>query len=65
MGDIFLDPDPTKQFASSVVFFSSQYGGENSQSYGALNLAGNSYNYPSYGDFTQAFVLVRCLCQML
>lgn len=58
MGEISLNPDPTKQFASSVVFFSSQYGSENSQSYGALNLAGNSHNYPSYGDFTQAFVLV-------
>ena len=60
-----MEPDPKKQFADSVVCFSSQYGGERSQSYGALNLAGNSYNYPSYGDFTQAFVLVGVLTQVL
>lgn len=53
-----MEADPKKQFADRVVCFSSQYGGENSQSYAALNLAGNSYNFPSYGDFTQAFVLV-------
>lgn len=58
MEDISLDHDPIKQVVNKVVCFSSQYGGEHSQSYTAWNLAGNSYNFPSYGDFTQAFVLV-------
>ena len=47
-----------KQFADKVVAFSSQYGAGNSRSYTAGNLAGESYNFPGYGDFTQAFVLV-------
>lgn len=59
-----MEADPKKQFADRVVCFSSQYGGENSQSYAALNLAGNSYNFPSYGDFTQAFVLVGVATQV-
>ena len=47
-----------KQFVKKVVSFSSQYGGDGSKSYTAGNLAGESYNFPAYGDFTQAFVLV-------
>lgn len=47
----------SKQFADKVVAFSSQYGAGNSRSYTAGNLAGESYNFPGYGDFTQAFVL--------
>jgi len=58
MEEINLDPDLLRQVVNKVVCFSSQYGGEQSQSYTAWNLAGNSYNFPSYGDFTQAFVLV-------
>lgn len=45
-----------KQVVNNVLCFSSQYGA--SQSYAASNLVGDKYNYPSYGDFTQAFVLV-------
>ena len=50
-----------KQFAEKVVAFSSQYGAGNSRSYTAGNLAGDSYNFPGYGDFTQAFVLVSTM----
>jgi len=50
-----------KQFADKVVAFSSQYGAGNSRSYTAGNLAGESFNFPSYGDFTQAFVLVSTM----
>ncbi|KAL9967950.1 hypothetical protein ACROYT_G026265 [Oculina patagonica] len=46
-----------KQVVKKVVSFSSQYGGEGSKSYTAGNLAGEDYNFPGYGDFTQAFVL--------
>lgn len=46
-----------KQVVEKVVFFSSQYGSDKSKSYTAANLAGKFYNYPNYGDFTQAFVL--------
>jgi len=49
--------DPIRQLAIKVVSFSSQYGGENSRTYGALNLVGNGNIFPSYGDYTQAFVL--------
>jgi len=49
--------EPGRQFAEKVVTFSSQYGAGNSRSYTAGNLAGESYNFPGYGDFTQAFVL--------
>ena len=50
--------DPIRQVAIKVVSFSSQYGGENSRTYGALNLVGNGNIFPNYGDYTQAFVLV-------
>lgn len=49
--------DPIRQLAIKVVSFSSQYGGENSRTYGALNLVGNGNIFPNYGDYTQAFVL--------
>ena len=58
MENTLSDSDPIRQFATKVVSFSSQYGGEHSQTYAASNLAGSSYKFPSYGDFTQAFVLV-------
>ena len=48
-----------KQFAESVVNFSSQYGTAGSSSYTASNLAGSLRVYDRYGDFTEAFVLVR------
>eukprot|EP00794_Sanderia_malayensis_P003795 gene3795-4320_t len=46
----------TRYSAESVHRFSSQYGNESSTAYSAHNLAGNSRRYPSYGDFTDAFV---------
>ncbi|KAJ7382781.1 F-box and leucine-rich repeat protein 4 [Desmophyllum pertusum] len=52
-----MEASPARQVADKVSSFSSQYGGDGSKSYTAGNLAGNSYNFPSYGDFTQAFVL--------
>ena len=47
------------QFAKDVTDYSSQYGCENSISYVAYNLSGESSIYPNYGDFTQACVLVN------
>jgi len=55
--------EPGRQFAEKVVTFSSQYGAGNSRSYTAGNLAGESYNFPGYGDFTQAFVLVSTIIE--
>ena len=52
------ESDPIEQVVQKVVCFSSQYGADQSQSYAAWNLVGESYNFPSYGDFTQAFVMV-------
>ncbi len=47
-----------KQFAYSVVNFSSQYGTNGSDSYVAKNLAGHQNLQGKYGDYTEAFVLV-------
>ncbi len=44
--------------AEKVHRFSSQYGCETSRGYAAENLAGDARRYPSYGDFTEAFVTV-------
>ena len=41
-----------------VVDFSSQYGSESSISYVASNLAGKTFVFPSYGDYTQTCVFV-------
>ena len=46
------------QFAEEVVNFSSQYGTNGTSSYVARNLAGPP-TIPRYGDFIEAFVLVR------
>ena len=46
-----------RQFASKVVNFSSQYGTNGTDAYVARNLAGMP-RIDSYGDFTEAFVLV-------
>lgn len=48
-----------KQYASGVIDFSSQYGGENprSFSYSIGNIVGEPRIFPTYGDFTQAAVL--------
>ena len=64
MDDFREESDPIEQVVQKVVCFSSQYGADQSQSYAALNLAGESYNFPSYGDFTQAFVLVGILREL-
>lgn len=47
-----------KQYASSVIDFSSQYGSENprSVSYSVSNIIGEPRIFPAYGDFTQAAV---------
>ena len=55
-----------KQVCTHVVSFSSQYGSDLSRSYTASNLAGEELNYPSYGDFTQSFVLVsNCFADLV
>ena len=41
-----------------VVDFSSQYGSESSISYVASNLAGKTFVFPAYGDYTQTCVFV-------
>lgn len=47
-----------KQYVSSVIDFSSQYGSENprSVSYSITNIVGEPRIFPAYGDFTQAAV---------
>lgn len=47
-----------EQFVQSVDDFSSQYGSEISVSYTAFNLRGPPSNFPDYGDYPQAFVMV-------
>ena len=51
--------DKLSQFVGEVVNFSSQYGTQGSNSYTASNLAGDLRVYDRYGDFVEAFVLVR------
>ena len=53
-----------EQFVSKVVNFSSQYGTAGTSSYTATNLAEGPSVFPKYGDYTEAFVLVRfCVLQ--
>lgn len=47
-----------EQFVQHVEDFSSQYGSEISVSYTAFNLRGPPSNFPDYGDYPQAFVMV-------
>ena len=47
-----------EQWVKEITDYSSQYGSETSISYTVPNLAGPSQLFPSYGDFTQAAVLV-------
>lgn len=47
-----------EQFVQNVEDFSSQYGSEISVSYTAFNLRGPPSNFPDYGDYPQAFVMV-------
>ena len=49
------------QFVEEVENFSSQYGAHGTNSYTASNLAGDLHVYGKYGDFQEAFVLVRAL----
>ena len=46
-----------EQFVSEVLDFSSQYGSESSISYSAHNIVGKPTKFPSYGDFSQTFVM--------
>ncbi|XP_022813813.1 F-box/LRR-repeat protein 4 isoform X2 [Spodoptera litura] len=48
-----------EQFVHNVEDFSSQYGSEISVSYTAFNLRGPPSNFPDYGDYPQAFVMVK------
>ena len=46
-----------EQFVSEVMDFSSQYGSDASISYTAHNIVGKPTKFPSYGDFSQTFVM--------
>lgn len=61
--DIEEDPEQqiVEQFVQNVEDFSSQYGSEISVSYTAFNLRGPPSNFPDYGDYPQAFVMVNLL----
>lgn len=48
-----------EQFVQDVKDFSSQYGSDISISYTAYNISGKPSKFPDYGDFPQAFVMVR------
>lgn len=52
------EPLIIEQFVQNVEDFSSQYGSEISVSYTAFNLRGPPSNFPDYGDYPQAFVMV-------
>lgn len=47
-----------EQYVKDVCDFSSQYGSNISISYTAYNIAGYPSQFPDYGDFPQAFVMV-------
>jgi len=46
-----------EQFVAEVLDFSSQYGSDSSISYTAHNIVGRPSKFPSYGDFSQTFVM--------
>jgi len=46
-----------EQYANEVLDFSTQYGSDNSISYTAHNLTGVPNKFPSYGDFSQTYVM--------
>ena len=46
-----------EQFVGEVLDFSSQYGSDASISYTAHNIVGRPTKFPSYGDFSQTFVM--------
>lgn len=52
------EPEAIEQFVQNVEDFSSQYGSEISVSYTAFNIRGPPSNFPDYGDYPQAFVMV-------
>lgn len=54
----YKDTQIIEQFVQNVEDFSSQYGSEISVSYTAFNLRGPPSNFPDYGDYPQAFVMV-------
>lgn len=63
-GDLEEDKEDQiiEQFVQNVEDFSSQYGSEISVSYTAFNLRGPPSNFPDYGDYPQAFVMVSTSC---
>jgi len=46
-----------EQYATEVLDFSSQYGSDHSISYTAHNITGMPTKFPSYGDFSQTYVM--------
>ena len=46
-----------EQFVGEAMDFSSQYGSDSSISYTAHNIVGRPTKFPSYGDFSQTFVM--------
>lgn len=46
-----------EQFVGEAMDFSSQYGSDSSISYTAHNIVGRPSKFPSYGDFSQTFVM--------
>jgi len=46
-----------EQYAAEVLDFSTQYGSDKSISYTAHNLTGRPNKFPSYGDFSQTYVM--------
>lgn len=57
-GTMQRNETPISQFASRVLEFSTQYGGDNSISYTACNITGRPSKYPNYGDFPETFAMV-------
>lgn len=50
-----------KQYVSSVIDFSSQYGSDYSISYTAFNITGKPCKYPDYGDFPETYAMVKSM----
>jgi len=53
--------DFIQQYVKRVRSFSSQYGGNYSVSYTAINIIGPPFVFPKYGDFSCTFAMVRIL----
>jgi len=53
--------DFIQQYVKKVRSFSSQYGGNYSVSYTAINIIGPPFVFPKYGDFSCTFAMVCIL----